>query len=141
MIQSSLAIQEAGPVTCAMLASYWVQFAGTVTVHLLSFRAQVSLGLCFQRGEGVEPNPGRAVELYRQAAEQNHPTALLGLGICYQSGRGVEQDCSQAIQFFNRAAERGIVAALVNLGHCLFEGLGVRVVNIIPVRRRDPAPN
>ena len=65
------------------------------------------LGLRYYKGQGVEQDYTRAVELFRKAAEQGNGYAMRLLGDCYRSGCGVEKDCAQAVEWYRKAAELG----------------------------------
>lgn len=67
----------------------------------------------------------KAVELFRQAAEQGNADAQNMLGRIYRSGWGVPQDYNEAVKWYRLAAEQGHAAAQFNLGWCYFEGKGV----------------
>jgi TPR repeat protein len=60
-------------------------------------RAQCSLGVCFQRGEGVAQDWVEAVRYYRLAVEQGNANAQYNLGACFQHGKGVAQDLTEAV--------------------------------------------
>ncbi len=45
------------------------------------------------------------LQLFRKAADQNHPLAMYMLGICYSCGRGVTMDEAASRQWFQRAFE------------------------------------
>lgn len=49
----------------------------------------------------------KAVELYRQAAEQGHAKAQNNLGACYYNGDGVTKDIHEAFKWFEMAANNG----------------------------------
>ena len=59
---------------------------------------------------GAPPNPEKAMEHYRKAAELGHMTALYTLCMKYQLGSGVDQDSLEAERWFTQVrdkAERG----------------------------------
>ena len=56
---------------------------------------------------GVNRDAGRAVMLYRQAAEKGHAAAAYQLGECYAHGLGVNEDAEQAAQWYETAAALG----------------------------------
>ena len=43
------------------------------------------------------PQPKKAVEWYREAAEQGHAGAQFNLGVCYANGEGMSKDVGQAV--------------------------------------------
>lgn len=86
---------------------------------------------------------GKAIELFKKAADGNYYRALYNMGVCYENGEGVPQDSakvhstkenqtmasfgeavSQAMELFEKAASYGYYAALVTLGNCYMEGEG-----------------
>ena len=78
-------------------------------------KALCTLGLCYQKGQGVEKNPAIAVDLYKKAAEKNNKAAFYYLGLCYEKGIGVEKDLSQARNYLKKAAELGHSSAATKL--------------------------
>jgi TPR repeat protein len=78
---------------------------------VLSAVAQLHL-----EGLGVEPDPTLGVAFLEQAAQADHPPALLRLGIAYLRGIGVEQNVETARQWLTEAAEAGVAPAMVYLG-------------------------
>ncbi|MBR4985961.1 MAG: sel1 repeat family protein, partial [Proteobacteria bacterium] len=77
--------------------------------------AQYSLGLLYQKGEGVAQDKAQAAEWYRKAAEQGLGVAQYSLGLLYQKGEGVAQDKAQAVEWIRKAAEQGYSDAVVAL--------------------------
>ena len=76
--------------------------------------AQYRLGLCYEKGEGVEQNLQEAVKWYRKSAEQGHTVAQKKMGWCYMLGKGEAQDSEEAVKWYRRAAEWGGVNAQGN---------------------------
>ena len=52
----------------------------------------------YRKGEGLEKDPARAVQLYRMAAETGNVYAQVRLGDSYRQGEGVEKDLAKAVQ-------------------------------------------
>ncbi len=69
-------------------------------------RAQASLGLMYDRGQGVPPDYGEAGKWYRQAAEQGEAMAQFSLGTMYAVGQSVPEDYVQAHMWIDLAASR-----------------------------------
>jgi hypothetical protein len=69
--------------------------------------AQVSLGLCLQKGLGVYPSPQEAVHWFRQAAESGDAAGQMSLASCLQSGEGVAKNEAEALEWFRKAAAGG----------------------------------
>ena len=88
--------------------------------------AQCLLGMCYERGLGLEKSDVEAVKWYRKSAEQGYAIAQNNLGYMYSDGRGVEQSEAEAVKWYRKAAEQGHVYAQYNLGTCYDEGRGVK---------------
>ena len=80
------------------------------------------LGTCYLDGTGVDKNEIAAVQLFRQAAEQNYAPALFYLGWCYTEGVGVQKNIKEAVEWYNKAASLGSVNARQNLEELQKEG-------------------
>ena len=104
-----------------------------------SASGMLGAAICYEEGLGVEADPARAVELYRECAEADpakFPThsrdseeASRNLGIynlarCYVSGTGTEKDVSKAFEWMCRLAERGNTEGMYNLGLMYQNGFG-----------------
>lgn len=87
--------------------------------------AQLSVGMCYYVGIGVETNMEVAVKWFRKAAEQEYASAQYALGFCYMYGQGVDTNKSEAVKWYRRAAERGWTEAQVDLGVSYVNGTGV----------------
>ena len=87
--------------------------------------AQTGLGYCYENGQGVTQNYGKAIEWYTKAAEQGYALAQNYLGICYASGQGVTQNYGKAVYWYTKAAEQGDARAQYILGDCYAKGRGV----------------
>lgn len=88
-------------------------------------RSQDALGVIYELGLNVKPDPQQAVKWYRLAAEQGYASGQVHLGRMYARGTGVEQDYAQARKWYARAAEQGLSDAQVLLGEMYQNGLGV----------------
>uniref|UniRef100_A0A0G4F4T3 Uncharacterized protein n=1 Tax=Chromera velia CCMP2878 TaxID=1169474 RepID=A0A0G4F4T3_9ALVE len=93
-------------------------------------KAHARIGaLLLQGGGGLgTPNPKKAVQHFRVAAQQNDPEGLNSLGLCFQEGLALEDgraDFQQAAECFERAVEGGDVGAMHNLANLYEKGLGV----------------
>ena len=88
-------------------------------------RAQVCLGKCYKKGEGVSQDFTEAFKWFSLAAEQDNDDAQVCLGDCYLNGEGVTQDYEKAVKCFRKAATRGFSKALIRLGECYENGTGL----------------
>ena len=87
--------------------------------------AQMNLGKCYAKGEGVERNDEEANKWILKAAEQGNTDAMSEMGNAYLNGWGVPVDYKRAVQWFRKAAEQGNAVAQSNLGVCYEKGAGV----------------
>jgi len=67
----------------------------------------------------------KAMQWYRQAADQGVQEAQNSIGKLYLNGWGVTQDYGAAMQWFRRAADQGYTAAHYNIGLLYERGWGV----------------
>jgi TPR repeat protein len=87
--------------------------------------AAYELGVILRDGqEGVAPDPGRALELFRWAGKPwlarnwfklGVPEAQYAAGIMYMEGKGTQPDVETAVKWLLRAAEQGHSQAQVQL--------------------------
>ena len=96
--------------------------------------AQCLLGMCYDRGLGLEKSDAEAVKWYRKSAEQGYAIAQNQLGYMYQKGRGVEQSNVEAVKWFRKSAEQGNATAQFNLGWMYENGRGVEKSNTEAVK-------
>jgi TPR repeat protein len=88
--------------------------------------AQVTLGLMYDYGHGVERDPARAIEWYTRAAEQGIPLIQHDLGVKYFQGQeGIPQDYLEAAKWWEQAANAGLSDSQFNLGLMYYRGLGL----------------
>mmetsp|Transcript_7908 Transcript_7908/g.14602 ORF Transcript_7908/g.14602 Transcript_7908/m.14602 type:complete len:179 (+) Transcript_7908:388-924(+) len=82
-------------------------------------------GVMYENGDGVKRDFEKAVELFKQAADQGHAGAQfklgnvgvqLYLGVMYAKGEGAEQDFKEAVKWFRQAANQGDACAQCFLG-------------------------
>ena len=83
------------------------------------------LGSLYAAGQGVEGNPARAAEFFRQAAEVGLPAAQYNLGLAYLTGGGVERNPREARNWWEKAALQGYLPAQRNLATLLWKGEGL----------------
>ncbi len=75
--------------------------------------AQYRLGemYYFEKG-GLPRDLGKAVELFKKAAEQHDPDALMNLAMLFGTGEGVPHDTEKALFWINQAHKSGNESAL-----------------------------
>ena len=74
--------------------------------------AQYNLGVCYEKGKGVEKDLTEAFKWYQMAANQGVAAAQYALGVCYFNGKGVGKDLTEASKWYQKAADQGYVAAI-----------------------------
>jgi hypothetical protein len=93
-------------------------------------RAQLLLGLIYDRGHAVPQDMTQASKWFRLAAEQGDAAAQLQLGIRYSEGHGEPQNFAEAAKWFRLAADQGNAHAQYQLGLLYSRGEGVPQSNI-----------
>jgi hypothetical protein len=86
----------------------------------------LNYALALQRGEGVEKDVAKAIELLKEAAELGNAEAMNAYGMCFYSGDGVAKDAAEAVKWYRASAARGFAPAMDNLSSCYNLGVGVR---------------
>ncbi len=86
---------------------------------------QFQLGEDYAFGRGVRKNHREAVDWYRKAADQGHPTAQVRLAMRYEKGKGVKKSPTEALRLYRLAAEQGQPKAQLELGLAYRDGRGV----------------
>ena len=76
--------------------------------HLLSLNM---VGRCYELGWGVQPDPVRAAECYRVAAERGMTEAMYNWATQLALGAGVAEDKAAALGWLRKAAARGYAKA------------------------------
>ena len=90
-------------------------------------RAQFELGKIFDKGEGVRPDPLRAVRWYQLAIRQGRSVdAAFAMGMMFYRGRGVLKDVSEAIKWFHRSVKQGHPCSQFLMGGVYEEGWAVQ---------------
>lgn len=87
-------------------------------------RAQHGLGLLYESGYGVAPNPKEAARWYEAAAAQGLSAARNNLALLYAEGRGVIRNMNRAVELWRQAADDGYPMAQFNLGLVFYRGIG-----------------
>lgn len=73
---------------------------------------------------GVHRDPARAFELYRKAAAQGWPRAILAVGDSYYKGIGVSKDKTEAVKWLQRAADLADPIGAAFMAHIYENGDG-----------------
>jgi len=87
--------------------------------------AQFSLGLRYDKGNGVGRDRQAAMDWYRKAAEQGHPSAQVNLGYLIEHPPAGKGDPAEASRWYRRAAESGDARAQFNIGNLYRKGEGL----------------
>ncbi len=74
--------------------------------------AMANLGLMYMNGEQTTPDPKKAAELFRQAAELGDDSGMYNYGLCFFYGKGRPHDLPEANDWFRKAARAGNSAAI-----------------------------
>ncbi len=88
-------------------------------------QAQITLGLMYDYGHGVEKNSSESIKWYRMAAEQGVPLVQHDIGVKYFQGQGVEQNYIEAAKWWEMSANAGIADSQFNLGLMHYRGIGI----------------
>jgi uncharacterized protein len=87
-------------------------------------KAQAELGARYGRGEGVEQDLDRAMEILRDAAKKGEPEAEFFIGTAYYNGTGVPRSEVGAVMWFEKAVAKGHAPAQYWLAVLIKEGRG-----------------
>lgn len=88
-------------------------------------QAQITLGLMYDYGQGVEKDSAESIKWYRMAAEQGVPLVQHDIGVKYFQGQGVEQNYTEAAKWWEMSANAGIADSQFNLGLMYYRGIGI----------------
>jgi len=88
-------------------------------------KAAYALGTWYLHGKHVKRNIRRAVQLLKQAAQENIPDALYDLAVCYEKGVGTRKNEKKAFECYLRASLYGDVQSIYEVGRCYYYGVGV----------------
>lgn len=87
-------------------------------------QAMNNLGVLYDQGKGVEPDPGRALHWFAQSANAGNPSGMNNYGRLLQQGRGIPANPEEAARWFDQAARLGQPEAQYNLGYLYETGQG-----------------
>lgn len=81
-----------------------------------------TLGYLYEHGYCVAPNPQKAFELYKEAANEKEPIALCNVGNCYLRGFVVKKDTTEALKYIEKSAMQGYPLAQYQLAFLYYYG-------------------
>ena len=84
-------------------ALYWYHKAADAG----NMYSQNSIGICYQKGNGVPQDDSLAVSWFEKAFKSGNPDGAYNLAECYFSGTGVRKDISEALKYWAEAAKLG----------------------------------
>lgn len=88
-------------------------------------KAQYSIGLMYNNGQGVTQDFKQAFYWFKKSAEQGFANAQGDLGVMYDKGKGVIQNYKQAFNWYKKSAEQGYASAQYNVGLMYYQGTGI----------------
>lgn len=88
-------------------------------------QAQITMGLMYDYGHGVEKSASESIKWYLMAAEQGVPLVQHDMGVKYFQGQGVEQNYKEAAKWWEMSANAGIADSQFNLGLMYYRGIGI----------------
>ena len=97
-----------------------VENVNNVTVHAL-----IALGLCYERGWGVEANTDSALKIYKNAAALGDANAMYRTGRLILANSNLKEEYSSARIFILRAARKNHLSAMLSMGNFAATGKGV----------------
>lgn len=79
--------------------------------------AKLFYARCLRHGIGMTPDPARALQLYREAAEHGDPSGMAAFGRMLEFGMGgAAPDPARALELYQKAAELNDPSGMVFLG-------------------------
>lgn len=88
-------------------------------------QAMNNLGVLYDQGKGVEPDTGRAMYWFSQAANAGNLGGMNNYGRFLEQGKGIAPNPEEAARWFDMAARQGQAEAQFNLGYLYEHGRGV----------------
>jgi len=80
-------------------------------------RAKVALGKLYQKGYMMEPDIDKAIQLYREAADEGYADAMIKMGQLYEEGIGVNRSFEEACVWYQKVANMGIAKGMGAFAH------------------------
>ncbi len=87
--------------------------------------AQYHLGLMYEKGLAVIPDPHKAMRWLLKAAEENHVNAIYALGRISLEGRILPKNYSESFKWFQQAAQLDHPESQYHLGTMYRDGRGI----------------
>lgn len=109
----------------ALLATFVCSALCIMSIHAESSSETLMEIRKYFLGEGVAPDPVKAAELAKTAAELGDVEAMQTLGYFYLQGAGVEKNEQEAAKWYEQAARGGSPRGQMNYGLMLLRGRGV----------------
>lgn len=63
----------------------------------------ITLGLCYQKGQGTDTDTVEGFKLFKRAAEKGLPASQYELGNCYEYGTGTKINLNKALYWYRKA--------------------------------------
>lgn len=109
----------------ALTAKEWFEY-GLARPGGQRGNALYMLGMMYSKGDGVDQDMNRALEMWHKAADEEHPAAMGLLGRAYMEGKmGFEKDAASGLVLLEKAANGGNTPSSVYLGNIYAKGAGV----------------
>lgn len=88
-------------------------------------QAMNNLGVLYDQGKGVDPDVGRAIHWFAEAARAGNPAGMSNYGRLLEQGRGMPANPEEGARWLDLAARQGQPEAQYNLGYLYENGRGV----------------
>ena len=94
------------------------------SAELGNAESQLTLGVFYFMGKGVDKDWTKAFKWYLKSAEQGNSNGQRKLAFCYKHGIGVNTDLSKTFEWYLKSAKQGNAEAQMEVAHCFETGLG-----------------
>ena len=84
-----------------------------------------NLGTLYEKGEGVEKDFSKAIQLYKKACDGGVANGCANLGVFYEKGIGLTQNFSKSNELYKKACDGGDAQGCANIGLLYCNGKGV----------------
>ena len=108
------------------LASFALAITNSGDSAECAAQAMVSLGLCYERGLGVDKDAEAALRLYKKASDLGDANAMYRTGHLMLSAPELKADYSSARIYILRAARKDHLSAMLTMGAFAAGGKGVQ---------------